>query len=454
MEIGLSLLVFFVGSLATAVPAHNRDEALKLHPLPVSEPAIDLATAVKRAIAHNYSVLQAQEKLEQDKNDTDVIRSYLYPNVNLNLSAGEFRSGMGSFGITPFGGKRYEQYVADLKLTQPLMVFGSLSAVRASDSNSLLHKLDLKIAIRDLTANVIQSFYKVLLNQQLLHNLEKIQKVMTESLITAERRLKTGRGQLLDVLQVKTQMALLQPQIEDAHNQLEASGAQLATYLSEQGKYYLQLSGDLKALHLKDVKKWLDSDSAELPELEQVRIKHAQLQEQKWVLKGKHLPSLNLVGDYGATTYRQANLLAPSANAWSLQLQLTIPIFSGFQSIYEQRSLSSQDAQLQLAGHDLENSLALRQVQSLKALESTEASLLSSGEAAHLADLAMAEANRNYRLANIDFLQFLSVEQSSLQAYSALENIEYSNLVAFTNYFVATGHNLSILVDILEGRKK
>ena len=437
-----------VGTGAKTVDRSDSPEN-ELHPQPVGEAPIDLPTAVKRALANNNVLLQAREKLVQTGHDKRVVRSILLPNLSLAVNGTESKQPVGNLGRAPFNGDPYNTFTTDLKLTQPLMAFGSLSAIDVAEFTTQAARLDLEIAERTLTANVIQGFYRVLLNQQLLRNLEKVQKVVDESLATAINRQRTGRGQLLDVLQVKTQIALLKPQIEGARNQWEAAGSQLATYLSERGRYFLDVKGRLKALRMKDVEARLAKDEGRWPELIKVRVQTDQLAAQKHVSFGKHLPSLNLVGDLGTQAYNKADFYSSNVRLWSVSLQLMIPLFSGFSSSDEQHSLSSQQRQIDLGEHDLVNTLALNEVQSRKALESTEASLISAEEAADLANQSLNEAKRNYRLATIDFMQFLTVEQADVQADSSLDNIKFNNLVAFVNYFVARGWSLATLIDIL-----
>jgi outer membrane protein len=459
--VGLRIYVLCLcslSSIALAETVHTNDslkrQSLTANP-PESQPPLDLKTAVGKAVENNNAILQARHKIDQDAYDTKAVRSLLFPSVNAVFQRETEKSAvLTNPNATPFGGSAFNQYVADLKFTQPLFAWGSLSAVRVANFNRVLNELDLEIAVRTLSNNVIQAFYQVLLNQRLLEILERTQTVVNESLATAQSRLRTGRGQLLDVLQVKTQMALLKPQIESAHNQLESAGAQLATYLSEQGKYELQVEGTLKGLFLKDVQKHMDFKNAHLPELERVRVQREQLGESRDVTLGGHLPNLSLQGDYGYISPTQGDLFTGNAHEWSAMLVLNIPLFSGLQSLYQMSSLDQQDHQLEYQGRDLENTLALNQVQSLKSLQSTGASLVSAEEAADLADQSMAEARRNYRLATIDFVQFLTVEQNMLQADSSLDNIRYQNIAAFANYFVATGQPLSTLIDLLEERNR
>lgn len=415
---------------------------------------LSLKQAVRKAIESNNSILQQHAKVEQMRHDTDAKRALLFPNINLAASKTTLKSPIMSTGQVPFGGHAYNQYNVDLKVIQPLLVFGSLAAISVADYDTKIAEIDLEILVRDLSRNVIEAFYKVLLNERLLDILQTRLKVVNESLTTAQQRLHTGRGQLLDVLQAKTETAMLKPQIEDAHNQLEAAGAELATFLAEQGRTELKLRGALRGLLLQDVQKKVNFKVARLPELERVRMSREQLHQQRDVAEGKHLPNLQLVGDIGALSYTQAELGNSGERQWSVMVQLNIPLFSGFQSIYERRSLVEQDRELDFKGRDTENSLALNQVVSLKKVESTGASLLSSEEAAQLAEQSMTEARRSYRLATIDFVQFLTVQKSALDAYNALDKIKFDNIVALSKYFVATGQPLSVLIDLLEEKKQ
>jgi outer membrane protein TolC len=74
---------------------------------------------------------------------------------------------------------------------------------------------------------------------------------------------------------------------------------------------------------------------------------------------------------------------------------------------------------------------------------------VSAGNAVKLSEESQKEASRIYRLSQIDFLQFLSVQQAALQAQLSFDALKFQNILAYSNYFVATGQSLNILVDIL-----
>ena len=71
-------------------------------------------------------------------------------------------------------------------------------------------------------------------------------------------------------------------------------------------------------------------------------------------------------------------------------------------------------------------------------------------EAFKLALDSYKEARRNYTLATIDFVQFLSVQQAYAQAEQALNTYRYNYIAALGNYYAASGQNMQQLVDLLE----
>lgn len=412
------------------------------------ETILDLKQVLKIAKANNPNLKLAEEK----KNEIDAVKklttSYLFPTLTWGL-AGNYQKDAVYTGSPKFSGDPYNLYTSDLKLSQTLYAYGSLSAVKQIDYQKKIQDLAIEIQERTLTQNVIQSFYQFILNQHSLENLLKTQEIIQKSLSTANDRYRTGRGQLLDVLQVKTQLALLSPQIDTAKNQLETAANQLTYYMGEKERSKFKLKGSLKTLLLSNIQKQIDLKNYHLPEYESNKLQIEEMDYTKDVTYGKDFPTLKVVGDYLYNNYKKSELFSDYSHAWAIQVQLNIPLFSGFSSQYEKQQLLSQESQLYHAKHDLEDSLSLNQITSLRNLQTAETSLESAATAANLAEQSQKEANRNYKLATIDFLQFLTVEQAALQAKTALNQLKFQSIVAYSNYFVASGQPLSVLVDIL-----
>lgn len=412
------------------------------------ETILDLKQVLKIAKANNPTLQLAKEK----ENEIDALKklttSYLFPTLTWNLN-GNYQKDAVYNGSPKFNGDPYNLYTSDLKLSQTLYAYGSISAVKQIDYQKKIQDLNAEIQERTLTQNIIQSFYQFILYQHSLENLLKTQDIIHKSLSTANDRYRTGRGQLLDVLQVKTQLALLSPQIDSAKNQLETSANQLTFYMGEKERSTFKLKGSLKTLLLKNIQKYIDLKNFHLPEYEVNKLQLEAMDYTKDVTYGKDFPTVKLVGDYLYNNYKKSELFSDYSHAWAIQVQLSIPLFSGFSSQYERQQLLSQETQLYHTKHDLEDSLSLNQVTSLRNLQTAEASLDSAATAASLAEQSQNEAHRNYKLATIDFLQFLTVEQAALQAKTALDQLKYQSILAYSNYFMASGQPLSVLVDIL-----
>lgn len=417
-------------------------------------PILDLKQVLKIAKDNNPAIQLAKEKINQIESQKSLTKSSLYPTLGWTLGSSYQKDAVYT-GTPKFSGDPYNQYSSDLKLQQTLYAYGVLSAIKQVDYDKKIQDLNIEIQERNLTQNILDSFYRFILNQHLLENLLSTQDIIQKSLATANDRYRTGRGQLLDVLQVKTQLALINPQIEQAKNQLENAANQLAYYMGDKERSNLKLKGKLKTLLLKNIQKDIDFNMFHLPEHDINQMQIESLDYSKDVTYGKNFPTVKLIGDYLYNNYKKAELFSDSSHAWSVQLQLTIPLFSGFSSISEKHILNSQEAQLYRAKQDLENSLSLNQVSSLKNLQTAETSLVSAMQAASLAEQSQKEAHRNYKLATIDFLQFLSVEQAALQAKTSLDQLKFQSIIAYSHYFAASGQPLSTLVDLLtdEGKK-
>ena len=77
------------------------------------------------------------------------------------------------------------------------------------------------------------------------------------------------------------------------------------------------------------IKSMVDMKKFRLPELERNSVSLAQIGNEKEVSRGQNLPYLAAVGDYGFTNNSVSDLASNRSAAWSVGLQLTIPIFSG-----------------------------------------------------------------------------------------------------------------------------
>lgn len=419
---------------------------------PGSAPAatLTLKGALDIAVSRNNSLREAKEKHNQLRFQASGLWSSVLPNIELNASGTYRKDSVAnkSVGAVPFGGDPYNLYSLSAKGVQPLFVWGSLAAVRGAGYERDIQSAAVEITERTVIQDVIAAYYKVVVNQSKIEILLDQEKVVNEALQMAQTRLRLAGGRKLDVLQMRTQLALLKPKIENARIDLATSAANLANLLGEQDRQEIQIRNELPGLK----GKLTETKGFHLPELERIRLNREKIDAEKSTALGKSLPQLKLIGDYSFLNYTKSDLLDPASNSWSVQVALTVPLFSGLSSIYERRALSSRESQLDFEEANLRNDLHLKQIQSRKSLEAAEASLVAAVQAADLAKQSMVQGRSDFRLGIIDFLQYLQVQESQLEAALSLNQLKYDNIVAYSNYYAASGKPMPELVDILEAQ--
>ena len=144
----------------------------------------------------------------------------------------------------------------------------------------------------------------------------------------------------------KTQLALLEPQLETARNQLKTDATNLANLLGDQQATQIRVTGELETPPLEQIKARVDLRQAHVPEYESVITSEERLEKLRAATLGKDMPSLAATADWGRNAYTKTDVLDPSATFWQVGIQLTVPIFSGLSSVYTRRDFDSQAEQL------------------------------------------------------------------------------------------------------------
>lgn len=422
-------------------------------PVSASAAVLDLATAVERSLDRNPKIQEVRERESQTRFEKYNLRSSLLPTIGITAVASHQKDSVANrtVGAVPFSGDSYNLYNVGIRGEQSLFTYGIFAAVKAAELAREISEVALETSERDMTREVIKAYFKVVLKENQVRLLEGEQAAVSDVLRTAQNRLRLG-GKRIDVLQVRTQLALVKPKIDRAKNEFTAAAAELAELMQEGTAF--ELSSQMPNLKVKDVEKRLDLSKFRLPELVKLRLEREQVDEARAVTLGKHLPQLKAIGSYAFANYTKAELFDPASNSWAVQLQLTVPLFSGLSSVFERRALNSRDEQLILRERDTANQLQLAQLKSRKTLESAEASLGSAEEAATLAKDSLREAQRDYRFGILDFLQFMQVQQADFEASSSLAQLRYDAIVAYADYFVASGQPIRTLVnELTQGAK-
>lgn len=434
------LTIIFSGATVLCAPAQDNGTLLTLK------------QAYQRAIEFNPSLKQTKEVVNQAETEIPLAWANVMPTVSATgLGEKAKNSTSGGSANNSAGDKPYNLYQAGLHASQPLFAYGVISGIESARKDKLMKEYNVAIAQRSLGTNVISDYFQVALDMKNVDTLVRQEKVVRESMNVTEHRYHTGRSQLLDVLQAKTQVASLVSQVADAKYAVEIAAANLANLLGEPHAKAYAVKDKMEAPSVDDISKHVDNSRiASLPEVEQNKVLIEQVDDLKAVTWGQNLPTVNVVGDYAYNSLHANTLVNGNSNSWDIGIGVTVPLFSGLSGLNKQYAYDSQKIQYENQQRSIENAANLNLVVDRKQLETAQQGVISGTETWKLAVESSKEAIRQYKLATIDFLQFLTIQQALVAAEQTLNNYKYNYIVALGNYYAASNQDLSHLVDLLE----
>lgn len=416
--------------------------------------AMTIKDSVEMALAKNPDVLSVREQLKSAEARSGAAVSAVFPVISLDATASHRRDAQNQYGLVAFGGEPFNQYLAQLKGIQPIYRGGMLLAgVSATNADVRMQALNVAIAERDLSLKVMESFYDVLVAQTKIASLQEAVTVETEALKVSEKRERTGRSQRLDVLQSKTQLALLQPRISQAKTEIELAASTLASVMGDFTVRELKLNGSLEPIPDSSVQAVLKRYEQKLPpEIERSEKSVEKATSLRTIGMAKHLPTVDVVANYGRTTFRKIDLINNYLTSWSFGLQISIPIFSGLSSFRDRADWAAQMGQAEIERTRVQSQASLNEIQAKKNYELTQAVAISSKAAYELARESLKEARKNYKLSMIDHTQYLSSQQSFLEAEIAYRKAQRDALVATARLLASVGVPMNEFYQLIEKR--
>lgn len=322
------------------------------------------------------------------------------------------------------------QYSVGLRLTQPLLRGGALSAYQFAEEDKLLAQFQKDASELNLYHLVIGSYYNLMIAYFDAANLKELMRLSENRVKELRSRTTVGRSRKGELVQAEAQLLTAVTQLKQGDINLISAQRTF--------EYYTGLpAGDLAPLTT------MPNDPGALPNLLekikarpdiQVALQNVKLREkQVSIAKGAYLPSVDLVGNY---YFDRTGILQTSK--WDAGVQFTVPIFESGRSVsavresVENKKVAEYDSQqtIRAAERDLmityQNFVAIvQQLQSMKdALHKAE-----EGYKLNLRDYSYGQAT------NLDVLQSLNLFIETKRSYDSLQasaHMTYKNLEAST----------------------
>ena len=346
-------------------------------------------------------------------------------------------SGVGSYtkidppnaaGNSPF--LLTKQYSAALRLTQPIIRGGSISAYQLAKENVLLAKFQKDANELNLYQLVIGAYYNVQIAQVDVLNLKEFVKFAKERVKELRERTSIGRSRRGELVEAEAQQLSAESQLQQGIITLQQAETTFEFY-TRMKPGEVPPAGDVPRLQT-SVQEYLNKVKTR-PDIlaiqQQTRVADRQIN----VAKGGHYPSLDLTSNY---YFDRTGVLATSE--WDVGLAVIVPLYQGgsvqaqIREAVETKRIAELNSSETYRAAERDMMINYQNLSQLMVqLESVKGAYTKAEEAYKL-------NRRDYQyglVTNLDVLQSLNYFIDSKRTYNTLSimaHMNYKNLEALT----------------------
>ena len=434
----VSVLVCLLGVFQTGYSQQANQEPLNL----------DLTTALKIAHDNNPTIKIAELEIQR----VDYSKKEAMGNLLPSLSAsGQYTNSiMKSVMFMPesfsamMGGQKYMEigyknsYTGTVSAALPLVNFSLWEQIKSKQNEIDLILEKARASKIDMTKQVKDAYFAVLLAKNSLKVLERSINNAKETLKTTETSFEQGVVSEYDLIRAKVQVNNLNPTYISAKNGLELAILQL--------KMILSLPQDQEIVFVENLEDFSDriiSVSAAESEraannnsdIRQLDLNIVSLKHSLRMINSQHLPSLSAFGQYSYQT--QADDFKFADYNWvgsaAVGLQLSIPIFNGRTVVNKAKQLKISLQELELQKQYAADGIELQIQSAINSMKAAQEQLLVNKDAINQAERGYEIAKVRYQTGTGTILELNDSELSMTQANLNYQQSLYDFLTAQTN---------------------
>ncbi len=395
---------------------------------------LDLSTAIGLALANNYPIQEARERIREQEGVEITVRARQLPNVS---AAGTFTGNTRE--ISKYLGDTDRAWAVDLQASEVLFAGGGVKA--AVKSSSLVREaavLELQGVINQQLLAVRTQFYTVLLDQQRIKVQEENVRLLQQQLKDAQSRYAAGTTSNFDVLRAEVALANGQPPLIQARNDFRVAVEQMRQLLgvtpapggpqANETEFVGSLDVANPATYQLD--EAMSAARANRPELQRlVKLAGAGVQNVK-AARSAYYPEIDAVGSYTWVRGPFSVGWSSRLEGWTAGAQVSWDIFDGRATAGRVAQARSQLAQAKLSLD--ENTLGV-EVQVRQAYSS----LQEAWELVQASGKTVEQAQEALRLANVRYHAGTATQLDVLTSQVALTEARLNQLQANYTYNVA-----------------
>ena len=429
-----SLCFIFAVSLAIQVTAQVQPSELPS--------TLDVNGAIRYALDHNYSILQAREQIKLQDGVLVQVSSRSIPNVGVNGGYSK-----NSSAVSTSYPAETSLYSIQLQASQVLYSGGGVQAsIKAAKFLRDAAAYDLEAVINQSLLQVRTGFYSVLLAREKIKVQEENIALYTRQLEDAQNQLRSGKASNFEALRAEVALANQQPGLISARNDYRVAIEQLRQVMgvpsSPRGttSAFPDISGSLEYTPESYV---LESAVATAhdrrPELLSLQARSQSGEQAVVQAKAAYYPSVSAVGTYEWVGLGLAHGSNVNNNGWVVGLQSSWAIFDGRATEGKVRQARSQETQSRLGLQSEQLAIDVEVRQALSALEEANELVGASKKTVQLALESLRLAQACYHSGSATQLDVLTSQVDLTVARTNELKSNYAYSVALATIHKAIG---------------
>jgi outer membrane protein len=389
--------------------------------------ALDLKKSFEGARHNMESIHRSNALIHQSEEQKNRARAQVLPTL----------SGIGSYtridppgngGPSPFLLTR--QHVAAIRLSQPIIRGGSVSAYQLAKENILLARFQKDATELNLYQLVISAYFNLAMSQVDVKNVKELLKLSLERVREIKQRTSIGRSRKGELAEVEAQQHIAESQYQQTFMKLQEAekSFEFLTGIEPQEIFLESKIPSIKS-SLEDYLNKIRTRPDIMASHQEEKVATKQID----IAKGGHFPQVDFISNYYID---RTGILATSE--WDFGIQVNVPIFQGGgveasvkeavqgKRIVELRSLEIERAAQRDVAISYQNLLQIQEQ-----LKSMKEALLKSEEAYRL-------SKKDYQfglVTNLDVLRTMNIYIDAKRSYDGLismGHLNYKNLEALT----------------------
>jgi TolC family type I secretion outer membrane protein len=309
----------------------------------------DLAEVLDQALCHHPKTRLAWANARYQASQVGLAQAAYLPTLNLSATGARSQNSSSSLGsnsslvsgLSQSSGSSGEQFriAPQVTLNYLLYDFGN----RAAKLDNARHALEAAnwshdASLQTVLLGAVQAYYQVFATRSAVESAQVSLNSSERALQAAKTRHEVGSAALADALQAQTTYDQARVTLRKAEGDAQIALGNLANAMGLEADQRLSIAAPQfaspDAQHERDVHALIAEARRLRPDLaaaaEQLQAAEAGVQ----TARAGGLPSVSLVSNYGYS----ASSLTRDTQSWSVGLQLSVPLFTGFTNTYQIRS--------------------------------------------------------------------------------------------------------------------